>query len=296
MSPQTPSAETAALLAELRRVPLFAALGEKESGCVAQAEELRLEKGETLVREGDEASRFYTLLEGEFSVSKNYGGQETVLARYLPGHVFRRGAAAARRAVCGDRARRIRLPADRLSRARSSGSCSGFAPPSPSADFPRHAARLRNLEGSAQQREKLAALGTMSAGLAHELNNPSAAARRAAVHLEDAVLGIQDVGQRLHHSLESGQWRELIAFVGEALSAAAARAGGAVEQSDREERMAAALRAKGVAEAWQIAPALASALPDIPALKRLAEKLPPGRAARCAALDRRAAEHPRAAG
>ncbi len=45
--------------------------------------------------------------------------------------------------------------------------------------------KMRNLEGYSQQREKLASSGTMAAGLAHELNNPASAARRAAAHLRE---------------------------------------------------------------------------------------------------------------
>ena len=227
------------------------------------------------MREGGEAVRFFTLLEGEFSVSKAYGGQETVLARYLPGMFFGEvplllGVPNVVTARAESACRLIAFPATvfwKLLR---------LCPSIASAIFRAMSVRLRNLEGSAQQREKLAALGTMSAGLAHELNNPSAAARRAAVHLEDAVLGIQDVGQRLHHSLESEQWRELIAFVERGLERAAARA-------------ARAPWSRAIARSGWPRPCARRAWPRrgrsrrrsrrrcrmSPALKRLAEKLPP---------------------
>jgi hypothetical protein len=46
----------------------------------------------------------------------------------------------------------------------------------------------------------------MSAGLAHELNNPSAAAQRIAVHLGEVIQTIQSVAHRLHHALELEHW------------------------------------------------------------------------------------------
>jgi C4-dicarboxylate-specific signal transduction histidine kinase len=57
--------------------------------------------------------------------------------------------------------------------------------------FQSAASKMRNLEGYSQQREKLASLGTMAAGLAHELNNPAAAARRAAAHLRETTDKLQ---------------------------------------------------------------------------------------------------------
>ena len=96
--------------------------------------------------------------------------------------------------------------------------------------------RLRNIEGSAQQQEKLDALGRMSAGVAHELNNPSAAAQRVAVHLGEVIQMIQSVAHRLHDALEHEHWDRLIALVGEVLgNLSAGKHHHSIEESDSED-------------------------------------------------------------
>ena len=137
------------------------------------------------------------------------------------------------------------------------------------------ATRLRNIEGSARQQEKLEALGTMSAGLAHELNNPSSAAQRIAVQLGEVIQTIQSVAHRLHHTLEHEHWDRLIALVGEVLeNPSAGRQHHAIEQSDSEDVLAAWLREGGVTDAWKIAPTLVSAGLEMSALISLRELLP----------------------
>ena len=115
----------------------------------------------------------------------------------------------------------------------------------------------------------------MSAGLAHELNNPSSAAQRIAVHLGEVIQTIQSVAHRLHHALEHEHWDRLIALVGEVLkNSSDGKRHHSIEQSDSEDALAAWLREGGVTDAWKIAPVLVSAGLEMSALLSLREDLP----------------------
>jgi signal transduction histidine kinase len=259
-----------AVVSLLRKVPLFANLKDEDKVCIEETEEWRLAAGEMLFREGEQAKNFFVLLEGEISVSKKHG----VVTRNRPGAFFGEiplllgtPYMLSARAECD--CRLIVFPEEQF------WNLLRLCPAISAEIFREMVTRLRNIEGSARQQEKLEALGTMSAGLAHELNNPSAAAQRIAVHLGELIQTIQSVAHRLHHALEHEHWDRLIALVDKALEHLSARKHHhSIEQSDSEDALAAWLREGGVSDAWKIAPVLAGAGLDKSALISLRENLP----------------------
>jgi signal transduction histidine kinase len=123
-----------------------------------------------------------------------------------------------------------------------------------------------------QNRERLAALGTMAAGLAHELNNPASAAQRAAAQLAEAI---DVVGGTIGRFVESGVERTaaetLVGLQREALAGAQSLSAlDALDAADAEDALSDRLTELGVPEPWRLAEPLAAAGVDEAWLDRLA--------------------------
>jgi signal transduction histidine kinase len=133
--------------------------------------------------------------------------------------------------------------------------------------------RIRENTTNDQQREKLAALGKLSAGLAHELNNPAAAVRNAAVALQKAVRALRTAGLHLEKRAIPAEDRILLAHIECDWSKDHPPAAlDTLERSDREEAIGDWLEERQVEDARQLAPALVDAGCDLPTLQRLAER------------------------
>jgi signal transduction histidine kinase len=131
--------------------------------------------------------------------------------------------------------------------------------------------RIRETTRSSLQQEKMAALGKLSAGLAHELNNPSSAVRNAAVNLQQTVSALRAASLHLDKRALPAEERVFLArlecdWVKEHPSAAL----DSLERSDREEEMGEWLEARGIENARQLAPGLVDAGCDLEMLGRLA--------------------------
>jgi signal transduction histidine kinase len=214
------------------------------------------------------------MLEGELRVTKFFGEQEIFLATRVPGGFF--GEIQILLGV--PHSVLIRVVADsrlfRLPRA-------GFwdllrTSPTVAREIMRTlATRLRNMEGYTQEREKLIQLGAMAAGLAHELNNPATAARRAAADLRQSVEKVQDYACELNETLSAEQWQQLVATSQEAVHCAISQPKlNSFGQSDREEAIECWLDSHKVTDAWNLAPALVNARVDQEELEALKRTVP----------------------
>ena len=163
----------------LRATPLFGGLDDEQLARLVAMGEIRdLEPGTLLIREGDEADALYVVLDGELVVTKRSGRTDVELTRVGPGALQGEIAAleggrrlASVRAVTAAEA--LQIPIEAVRELLSAG------PDVALAVIRTAVGRLRSMELALREREKLAGLGTLAAGLAHELNNPAAAAMRA---------------------------------------------------------------------------------------------------------------------
>jgi len=119
--------------------------------------------------------------------------------------------------------------------------------------------RLQNYQAFALHREKLMSLGTLSAGLMHELNNPGTAARRAAAQLRENLVNLQQISMRFCEAPMRGEQIECMKELQKvALAGERPKVISSIAQSDAEECLSEWLDENGVQNSWSMAPTLAA--------------------------------------
>jgi signal transduction histidine kinase len=182
----------------LRTTPLFSSLAEGDlERLLALAVPVSLREGELLIEEGTDGEALFVVVAGELEVTRHSAGDDLPIARVgrgaLLGEVdaLEGGNHTASARALGD-VRALCIPRAALRELLAS------QPDAALAVIRSVTGRLRSTETRLRQREKLAGLGTLAAGLAHELINPASAIRRGVTSLGEAL----DARQRARAAVE----------------------------------------------------------------------------------------------
>ena len=266
--------ESARALDCLRAVPLFEGLSDVRLAWIAEhGEEVRVEAGEEIARQGDPPDGFYVIIEGETEWTRSVGGEEVFVVTLGEGAIFAElimvldapypttGRATVETKL---------LKLDRISFWEMLKVC----PEVLRGILATSVERAELHESVSQQHAKLISLGTMAAGLAHELNNPAAAINRAAAEARRTFREASERAAKLGALPLDAAQRSLVAELPGKVAGMTPPALDSLERSDLEDEVALWLEERGVVEAWDVSPTLVGAGLDCTWLDGLAGWVP----------------------
>ena len=241
---------------ELRRVPVFADLPDDQiAWFLSQAQEVLLQPDEVYIHEGDPADAMLVILEGQLQVRGVLGGDLVTFSSkagdvtgMLPFSRMKQSPVTGRAIT---HARTLRFPAT------SFAELVQRMPELTQRLVGLMSDRIRESTRIEQQRDRLAGLGKLSAGLAHELNNPASAARRASSQLRELMHKIKSASQELGRRELTPAQRSEIEKLEASLIGTNDPPPDALTVSTLEDQLDSELRSHGQNDLWQLAAALA---------------------------------------
>jgi signal transduction histidine kinase len=252
--------EVASLAPELQKVPVFAGVSVEDLRCLGKVELIHADAGADLYEINQARRGFWILLTGELKIHKiQKDGELTLFSTLSAGETFGEVPLLAGKdtevvitvlKACSVAYLREELFWQLM-----------FACPQVRMGvLGNMARRLQVFQSQELHREKLISLGTMAAGLMHELNNPGAAARRAASQMRENLSRLQQISLRFcsKDPMTVGQADCMRTLQGQALQPRKPSAMSSLDQADAEDELASWLEAHGIENSWKLAATLSA--------------------------------------
>jgi signal transduction histidine kinase len=258
------------LFSQLRKVPILSSLKDNELHCLDGVREIHASAGEIIAQQGEVAHYFWILLSGELRVHQiQPDGNDVTMSVIESGNAFGElplltNVPNLAGVESTTSSRLLQLNEDQFWGLMTS------CPQVRKAILSNMAYRFQKLQSVTVQQEKMASLGTLAAGLMHELNNPGSAARRAASQLRENLMRMHELSLKFkERELTKEQKHCMFDLQKQALAIKQPIRMNSLDQSDAEEALAEWMESANIENAWKMAPTLVSIGMDAKELERV---------------------------